>query len=166
MKKKFLAVSMACLLSLAAEAGAADKIAFIDLTQMVEQLPQQQEVVRQLQAEFNSRASELQLIERRALEKLKKLERDSAIMKASERMALEKEIAGLREQFTSKAQHYEQERQQRQLAAQDKLMQQIRQVAQCLAKQQGYSVVLDASVVIDAGSAKDLTKEVIRILKK
>lgn len=166
MKKKFLAVSMACLLSLAAEAGAADKIAFIDLTQMVEQLPQQQEVVRQLQAEFNSRASELQLIERRALEKLKKLERDSAIMKASERMALEKEIAGLREQFTSKAQHYEQERQQRQLAAQDKLMQQIRQVAQRLAKQQGYSVVLDASVVIDAGSAKDLTKEVIRILKK
>lgn len=166
MKKRFLAVSMACLLSIAVETVAADKIAFIDLTQMVEQLPQQQEVVRQLQAEFNSRASELQLIERRAVEKLKKLERDSAIMKASERLVLEKEIAGLREQFTSKAQHYEQERQQRQLAAQDKLMQQIRQVAQRLAKQQGYSVVLDASVVIDAGSAKDLTKEVIGILKK
>lgn len=166
MKNGFLAVSMACLLSLAAETGAADKIAFIDLTQMVEQLPQQQEVVRQLQAEFNSRASELQLIERRAVDKLKKLERDSAIMKASERAALEKEIAGLREQFTSKAQRYEQERHQRQVEAQDRLMQQIRQAAQRLAKQQGYTVVLDASVVIDAGSAKDLTKEVIGILKK
>lgn len=166
MKNGFLAVSMACLLSLAAETGAADKIAFIDLTQMVEQLPQQQEVVRQLQAEFNSRASELQLIERRAVDKLKKLERDSAIMKASERAALEKEIAGLREQFTSKAQRYERERHQRQVEAQDRLMQQIRQAAQRLAKQQGYTVVLDASVVIDAGSAKDLTKEVIGILKK
>jgi outer membrane protein len=166
LKKRLVAVSMACLLSLAAETVAADKIAFIDLTQMVEQLPQQQEVIRQLQAEFNSRASELQLIERRAVDKLKKLERDSAIMKASERSVLEKEIAELREQFAGKAQRYEQERQQRQLEAQDRLMQQIRQAAQRLAKQQGYTVVLDASVVIDAGSAKDLTKEVIGILKK
>jgi outer membrane protein len=157
---------MACLLSLAAETVAADKIAFIDLTQMVEQLPQQQEVVRQLQAEFNSRSSELQLIERRAVEKLKKLERDAAVMKASEREALEKEIAELREQFASKAQRYEQERQQRQSEAQNRLMQQIRQAAQRLAKQQGYTVVLDASVIIDAGNAKDLTKEVIGILKK
>ncbi|MEW9824795.1 MAG: OmpH family outer membrane protein [Candidatus Symbiodolus clandestinus] len=174
MKKQLSIIGLTCLLSLTipteafatSKAVTASKIALIDLHQIIRQLPQQQEFARQLEAEINGRNSELQLIERRIIEKQKKLERDAAIMKPSERTTIEKEIVSLGEQRAGKAQQYDQELQQRQIEVGEKLMQQIQQATQRLAKQKGYEMVLDARIAIYPGQASDVTQEIIGILKK
>nr|WP_263458403.1 molecular chaperone Skp [Brenneria tiliae] len=154
-------------LALAASASvqAADKIAVVNVSSIFQQLPQRETVARQLENEFKGRASELQSLEKDLQTKMQRLQRDSSTMKASDRNRMEKDIMAQREQFSTKAQAFDQDNRRRQMEERNKILSRIQDAVKSVASKEGYDVVIDANAVAYAANAKDITADVLKQVK-
>jgi outer membrane protein len=154
-------------LTMAASAGvqAADKIAVVNVSGVFQQLPAREAVAKQLEGEFKSRATELQGMERDLQTKMQKLQRDGSTMKAADRAKMEKDVMAQREQFTQKAQAFEQDNRRRQTEERNKILGRIQDAVKAVASKEGYDVVLDANAVAYASAAKDITADVLKQVK-
>jgi outer membrane protein len=154
-------------LAMAASAGvqAADKIAVVNVSSIFQQLPAREAVAKQLENEFKGRASELQNMERSLQTKMQRLQRDGATMKASDRSKLEKDVMAQREQFSQKAQAFEQDNRRRQMEERNKILSRIQDAVKSVASKGGYDVVIDANAVAYADSSKDITVDVLKQVK-
>ncbi|MFP9229878.1 molecular chaperone Skp [Pectobacterium cacticida] len=154
-------------LALAASAGvqAADKIAVVNVSSIFQQLPQREAVGKQLENEFKGRASELQTMETSLQTKMQKLQRDGSTMKASERTKMEKDIMAQREQFSKKAQAFDQDNRRRQMEERNKILTRIQNAVKAVASKEGYDVVIDANAVAYVTNAKDITADVLKQVK-
>ncbi|ANE76344.1 molecular chaperone Skp [Dickeya solani] len=165
MKKWLYAAGLGLTLAVSAGAQAADKIAIVNVSNIFQQLPQREAVGKQLENEFKGRASELQSMERALQEKMQKLQRDASTMKASERTKLESDVMAQREQFSSKAQAFDQDNRRRQMEERNKILSRIQDAVKAVATKQGYDVVIDANAVAYADNAKDITADVLKQVK-
>jgi len=154
-------------LAMAASAGvqAADKIAVVNVSSIFQQLPARETVAKQLENEFKGRASELQNMERSLQTKMQRLQRDGATMKASDRSKLEKDVMAQREQFSQKAQAFEQDNRRRQMEERNKILSRIQDAVKSVASKGGYDVVIAANAVAYADSSKDITADVLKQVK-
>nr|WP_216660452.1 MULTISPECIES: molecular chaperone Skp [unclassified Brenneria] len=154
-------------LALAASASvqAADKIAVVNVSSIFQQLPQRETVAKQLENEFKGRASELQTMETSLQTKMQKLQRDGSTMKASERSKMEKDVMAQREQFSTKAQAFEQDNRRRQMEERNKILTRIQDAVKSVASKEGYDVVIDANAVAYSANAKDITADVLKQVK-
>ncbi|NKI73206.1 molecular chaperone Skp [Dickeya sp. CFBP 2040] len=165
MKKWLYAAGLGLTLAVSAGAQAADKIAIVNVSSIFQQLPQREAVSKQLENEFKGRASELQSMERALQEKMQKLQRDGSTMKASERSKMESDVMAQREQFSSKAQAFDQDNRRRQMEERNKILSRIQDAVKAVASKQGYDVVIDANAVAYADNAKDITADVLKQVK-
>ena len=69
-----------------------------------------------------------------------------------------------REQFSQKAQAFEQDNRRRQMEERNKILSRI-QDAKSVASKGGYDVVIDANAVAYADSSKDITADVLKQVK-
>ncbi len=153
-------------LVLATSAQAADKIAVVNMGNLFQQVAQNTGVSRNLENEFKSRASELQGMETSLQNKMQRLQRDGSTMKASDRTKLEKDVMAERQQFSTKAQAFEQDRARRSNEERGKLVTRIQTAVKKVADDKGYDVVLDAGTVVYSGSSiKDITADVLKQVK-
>lgn len=154
-------------LALAASAGvqAADKIAVVNVSNIFQQLPQRDTVARQLENEFKGRASELQSMEKELQTKMQKLQRDGSTMKASDRNRMEKDIMAQRDQFSAKAQAFDQDNRRRQMEERNKILSRIQDAVKSVASKEGYDVVIDANAVAYVANGKDITADVLKQVK-
>jgi outer membrane protein len=154
-------------LAMAASAGvqAADKIAVVNVSSIFQQLPAREAVAKQLENEFKGRAGELQNMERSLQTKMQRLQRDGATMKASDRSKAEKDVMAQREQFSQKAQAFEQDNRRRQMEERNKILSRIQDAVKSVASKEGYDVVIDANAVAYAGTSKDITADVLKQVK-
>nr|WP_202607331.1 molecular chaperone Skp [Dickeya dadantii] len=159
------AAGLGLTLAVSAGAQAADKIAIVNVSSIFQQLPQREAVGKQLENEFKGRASELQSMERALQEKMQKLQRDAPTMKPSERTKLESDVMAQREQFSSKAQAFDQDNRRRQMEERNKILSRIQDAVKAVATKQGYDVVIDANAVAYADNAKDITADVLKQVK-
>ena len=125
MKKWLCAAGLGLAMASSAGVQAADKIAVVKVSSIFQQLPAREAVAKQLENEFKGRASELQNMERSLQTKMQRLQRDGATMKASDRSKLEKDVMAQREQFSQKAQAFEQDNRRRQMEERNKILSRI-----------------------------------------
>ncbi|PWC18449.1 molecular chaperone Skp [Brenneria corticis] len=165
MKKWLCAAGLGLALAASASVQAADKIAVVNVSSIFQQLPQRETVARQLENEFKGRASELQSLEKDLQTKMQRLQRDGSTMKASDRNRMEKDIMAQREQFSTKAQAFDQDNRRRQMEERNKILSRIQDAVKSVASKEGYDVVIDANAVAYAANAKDITADVLKQVK-
>ncbi|MEQ9860740.1 molecular chaperone Skp [Pectobacterium cacticida] len=165
MKKWLCAVGFGLALVASASVQAADKIAVVNVSSIFQQLPQREAVGKQLENEFKGRASELQTMENSLQTKMQKLQRDGSTMKASERTKMEKDIMAQREEFSKKAQAFDQDNRRRQMEERNKILSRIQNAVKAVASKEGYDVVIDANAVAYVANAKDITADVLKQVK-
>nr|WP_269749536.1 molecular chaperone Skp [Xenorhabdus lircayensis] len=159
------AASLGMALAFSASVQAADKIALVNVAEVFQQLPAREAVAKQLDNEFKGRASELQRMESDLQTKLQKLQRDGSTMKASDREKLEKEAVTKRDEFTQKAQTFENDSRRRQVEERNKILGRIQDAVKVVAGKEGYDLVLDANTAVYSASSKDITSEVLKQVK-
>ncbi|MGL9735128.1 MAG: molecular chaperone Skp [Symbiopectobacterium sp.] len=165
MKKWLCAAGLGLALAASASVQAADKIAVVNVASIFQQLPQRETVAKQLKNEFKGRASELQKIESALKTKMQKLQRDGSTMKASDRSKSEHDLMAQREQFSNKAQAFEQDNRRRQMEERNKILSRIQDAIKSVASKDGYDIVIDANAVAYVGNAKDITADVLKQVK-
>ncbi|RLM25932.1 molecular chaperone [Brenneria alni] len=165
MKKWLCAAGFGLALAASASVQAADKIAVVNVSSIFQQLPQRETVARQLENEFKGRASELQSMEKDLQTKMQKLQRDGSTMKASDRSKMEKDVMAQREQFSTKAQAFDQDNRRRQMEERNKILSRIQDAVKSVASKEGYDVVIDANAVAYSANAKDITADVLKQVK-
>ncbi|MDU6924918.1 molecular chaperone Skp [Franconibacter helveticus 513] len=164
MKKWLIAAGLG--LTMAASAQAADKVAVVNMGSLFQQVAQKTGVSKTLENEFKGRASELQRMETDLQSKMQRLQRDGSTMKASDRSKLEKDVMSGRQDFSSKAQQFEQDRARRSNEERGKLVTRIQSAVKSVAADQDIDLVLDANTVAYAGSdVKDITADVLKQVK-
>ncbi|MCL6352559.1 molecular chaperone Skp [Pectobacterium polaris] len=165
MKKWLCAAGLGLVLAASASVQAADKIAVVNVSSIFQQLPQRETVGKQLENEFKGRASELQSMENDLQGKMQKLQRDGSTMKASDRSKMEKDVMAQREQFSTKAQAFDQDNRRRQNEERNKILSRIQDAVKAVATKEGYDVVIDANAVAYVANAKDITADVLKQVK-
>lgn len=165
MKKWLCAAGLGLAMAASAGVQAADKIAVVNVPSIFQQLTARETVAKQLENEFKGRAGELQNMEHSLQTKMQHLQRDGASMKASDRSKLEKEVMTQREQFSRKAQAFEQDNRRRQMEERNKILSRIQDVVKSVASKEGYDVVIDANAVAYVSSSKDITADVLKQVK-
>lgn len=165
MKKWLCAAGLGLALAASASVQAADKIAVVNVASIFQQLPQREAVAKQLENEFKVRASELQKMEGDLQTKMQKLQRDGSTMKVSDRSKSENDLMAQREQFSNKAQAFEQDNRRRQMEERNKILSRIQDAIKSVASKDGYDIVIDANAVAYVGNAKDITADVLKQVK-
>ncbi|MGK2946662.1 MAG: molecular chaperone Skp [Candidatus Malihini olakiniferum] len=165
MKKWFYTAGLSFALAASVSVYAADKIAIVNVSSIFQQFPQRETVAQQLENEFKSRSSELQKIEGDLQTKMQKLRRDGSTMKASDRSKAEDDLMAQREQFSNKAQAFEQDNSRRQVEERNKILSCIQDAIKNVASKDGYDIVIDANAVAYVGNAKDITADVLKQVK-
>ena len=164
MKKLLLAAGLS--LAMAASAQAADKIAIVDMGNLLQQVAQTSGVSQTMKNEFGGRANELQSMESDLQAKAQRLQRDGSTMKASERSKLEKDVMSQRQTFSQKAQAFEQDRQRRSNEERGKLVTRIQSAVKAVAADQSIDLVVDANAVaFNSSDVKDITADVLKQVK-
>ncbi|MGL9760236.1 MAG: molecular chaperone Skp [Symbiopectobacterium sp.] len=165
MKEWLCAAGFGLALAASANVQATDKIAVVNVASIFKQLPQRETVAKQLENEFKGRASELQKMESDLQTKMQKLQRDDSTMKASDRSKSENDLMAQREQFSNKAQAFEQDNRRRQMEERNKILSRIQDAIKSVASKDGYDIVIDANAIAYVGNAKDITADVLKQVK-
>lgn len=164
MKKLLIAVGLG--LVIASSAQAADKIAVLNYSGIFQEVVKSSGADKVLENEFKGRLAELQKMEVDLQNKMQKLQAEGAKMKAADRSKLEKDIASQRQEFTTKAQKYEQDHTQRSEQERNKITTKINVAVKKVADDQKIDVVLDSnSLVHKSNSVKDLSADVLKQVK-
>jgi len=98
--------------------------------------------------------------------KMQRLQRDGSTMKASERSKLEKDVMAGRQEFSGKAQQFEQDRARRSNEERGKLVTRIQAAVKKVAADQDIDLVVDANTVAyTSNDVKDITADVLKQVK-
>ncbi|AMO50488.1 DNA-binding protein [Enterobacter sp. FY-07] len=163
-KKLLLAAGFG--LAMAASAQAADKIAIVDMGNLLQQVAQTSGVSQTMKNEFGGRASELQSMESDLQAKKQRLQRDGSTMKPADRTKLEKELAAGGQAFAQKAQAFEQDQARRSNEERGKLVTRIQTAVKKVAADQGIDLVVPSNAVIyNSNDVKDITADVLKQVK-
>ncbi|WP_038499641.1 molecular chaperone Skp [Candidatus Baumannia cicadellinicola] len=162
MKKWLYAVGLIFILVTSTNAQAADRIAVVNISSIFQQSPQRALVAKQLEQEFKIRVTELQYLEQDLQTQIERLQRNSSVMNANERSALERSLLVQRETFSNKAQAFEQDNHRRQNEERNKIILSIQDVVKKIASKKGYDVVIDVNAVAYASNTKDITADVLK----
>jgi len=164
-KVLFPVIGLSFLCSSVVQAEEVTRIAFVNTTQLIEASPQAAVVSEKLQSDFAPR--EAKLVEEQNGIKLleEKLVKDGALMSATEKRKLERNIKSKQMAFQSAYQNFVDDLNARRKEALQKLNQEIAVVVVEVAKQANFDMVLEAGVVY-ANEKVNITSQVIEALKK
>lgn len=155
----------AALLSTALFANAAEaqqKIGYVNMQQVLINLPQARNLEQQVQEEFKDRISEIEEIEGKMQALQDKAERDSKIMSQREMQEMSRELELLDATRQVKAKGLREDMQRRGNELRDQLMAEVMRNAQALASEQKYDVVLSSNSLVYANDNFDLTDDVLK----
>jgi outer membrane protein len=139
-KKWLYAAGLGLVMAASASVQAADKIGVVNVQQIFQQMPAREAVAKQLENEFKGRATALQAQETALQSQMQNLQRNASTMKAADRAKLEKQVMANREDFSAKAQAFDNDNR--------------------------LDIVIDANALAYASNdAKDITDEVLKQVK-
>jgi len=158
------ATLVAAALTFPIPAQAEVKVGFVNVAKVLDEAPQAQEARKRIESEFSPRDRELlsQQKEIRTLEE--KLMRDGDIMNETQRLQLEQDIRSMKRDLRRSQDEFREDLNLRRTQELSKLQQEVVEVIQELAKDQGYDLIVSDGVVF-AGGDVDITETVISRLK-
>lgn len=165
MKKvvKITALSLALALT-SSLAAAAENIAFINAAYVFQNHPDRKAVADKLDAEFKAPAEKLQASKKQIDDKIASLQKEAAKLRAADIKKREDEINKLIANHEQQVKKFQEENDKRQTEERAKLLESIQTATNNLAKEKGYTYVLDANSVVFAVDGKDVSDDVLKAL--
>jgi len=165
-KKWLYAAGLGLVMAASASVQAADKIGVVNVQEIFQKMPAREAVAKQLENEFKGRATALQAQETALQSQMQNLQRSSSTMKAADRAKLEKQVMANREDFSAKAQAFDNDNRKRQAEERNKILGRIQDAVKTVAAKDDLDVVIDANALAYASpDAKDITDEVLKQVK-
>lgn len=145
---------------------AAGKIGIVDMPRILKEIPQREKIGQMLQKEFADRIQELQGIEKEVQTLLEKQQRDGAMMTESQKTEMSRQLEELKAQFNLRRKALDEDNRRRQGEERNKLLMQIQDAINQVAKRDGFDFVMEGSAVVYASSGADISELVIEQLRK
>ena len=136
------------------------KIAVVNMQQVLQQSPKVAELSTKLQNQFKARQQKLDVAQKSLQDELDKFKKDSATMSDKDRDAMQKKITDDRASLVKDVVAFQQDLNKEQGKVMQGILGQLNDIISKVAKQNNYSLVLDAQAVVYATDAADITKQV------
>lgn len=163
--KLFVAIIGLSITSFVSAADESTRIAFVNTVQIIEQSPQAAAVRNTLQTEFAPREAML-VEEQNSIKSLEeRLAKDGALMSASEKRKLERNIKSKQQSFQGTYKKFAADIESRRKAELKKMQQAIANMVVKVAMEHNFDMVLEAGVVY-ANEKVNLTAKVLEALKQ
>ncbi|WP_040851979.1 OmpH family outer membrane protein [Thiorhodospira sibirica] len=147
-------------------AHAQSKIAFVNITQVMEESPQADAALRALEREFSARDNAL-VAERDALRQLQeRLERDADVMAADRRAEMERNLRNRTREFKRSQEIFNEDLNLRRNEELAKLQRTVNSVIVEIAQKEGFDVVLTERNVLFASERINITLRVLERLQQ
>jgi outer membrane protein len=146
-------------------AEAAQKVGYVNSSQVFQALPQREVVLQKMQEEFKDRAAELQSIQAQAQTKMEILNRDGALLSETEVDKLRVEISQLESNFKIKGQALEKASARREAEEKQKLFKVIQDAVTQVAEKEGFDLIVEAQALQYAKPELNISEKVIESLK-
>lgn len=147
-------------------ASAADlKIGYVNAVRAIEQAPQGKAALKRLESEFSPRDKELVRMQDRIKAVENELEKNSLVLKESDRQIKEREVISLKRDLKRATQEFREDynvRRNEELLALQKI---VHKAIVDIAKQEKYDLILHEGVIY-AGDKIDITEQILKILGK
>lgn len=147
-------------------AQAAVKIGVVDVARVFQEVPQREKVAQQLRQEFEGRIKELQALEKEMQTLVEKEKRDGALMSESQRTEMARQMESLQADYRLKGRALEEDERRRQLEERNRLLAEVKEAVDAIAKKEKYDLVLQASAVAYVDQAHDISNKVIDMISK
>ncbi len=165
MNKWIKAASLGLILSTASVAAhASQKVGYVIINAVMQELAESSDVSGRLQNEFKDRIGELQALEKRVQPMIEKLNRDGELMTQDERRKVEREIQSIEADYKLKAQALQEDQRRRGAEEEQQMVVKLRAAIEKVAEKEGYDLVVDANAVLYSDDAHDLSDKVIKAL--
>ena len=166
MKKWLYAAGLGLVMAASASVQAADKIAVVNVQEVFQKMPARDAVAKQLENEFKGRATALQAQETALRSQEQNLQQNASTMKPADRAKAEKQFMANREDFSAKAQAFDQDNRRRQNEESNKIGARIQDAVKAVASKAGYDIVIDSKAAVYVSpDAKDITDDVLKQVK-
>ena len=144
----------------------AQNVAFVTMNRILEDSPQAEEAMRELEREFSPRDSEL-VAEREELQRLRdRLERDGDMMTPSERADLEREFSQRSREFRRAQESFSEDLNVRRNEELAKLQRRINDAIVELARERDIDVILTERNVLYASDRVDITDDILAAMQR
>jgi len=141
------------------------KIGVVNPTRILEQAPQAKQALQRLEKEFAARDKKL-VAEQKAMKKLEdKLNRDGAIMTASERRKIERDLVARRRDLRRELDELREDRTFRSNEERAKLLSSVNDAIKTVGKQEKFDLILYEGIAY-ANKNIDLTAKILEYMKK
>jgi len=160
---KMTALSLALALT-SSFAMAAENIAFIDAGYLFQNHPEREAIAKKLDAEFKDPAEKLQANKKKIDGKIEALKKEAPKLRSADIQKREDEINKLMREHDEQVQKFQIENEKRQNEERAKLLENIQLATNTVAKEKGFTYVIDANSVVFAVDGKDISDDVLKIL--
>ncbi len=143
---------------------AGNKIAVVDMQQIMQQSKEMKTIQQQLENEFKPRRDKLISLEGQIKADMEKYKKDAAVMSKAEQQKMQEKIVGAQREFEQEGQKYQRDLNAKHNAEMQKLYSKVRAVIEKVAKDSGYDLVLQKETAPYADNKLDLTDKVIKKL--
>lgn len=162
--KLFSILSLTMALSCAFAANETQKIAVINMQQILQQAPQVVKIKQSLENQFKPDESKIESLQSNLKSNVDKFKRNSAIMKAGDRNVLEKQIMGQQQQLQTMQLTFQQKAKDAQSKALASFFQLVNTAVAKIANKNNYDLVLIKNSTAYASNKFDITKQVLKAL--
>ncbi len=139
------------------------KIGYVNAVKLVEEAPQGEAALEKLEAEFGPRDGELRSLRDQVNRLEEELEKDSLVLRESERLEKERQLRSLRRRLTRSRQEFREDYNLRRNEELGKLQSVVTEAIVEIAKSEGFDLILQDSVY--ASQKIDITEKVLRKLR-
>lgn len=146
----------------AADAATPMKVAVVNVQQVLQQSPRVAQLSKKLEGEFKARQTKIGDEQKTLQDSLDQFKKDSPTMSSKDRDAKQKKIEADRSDLVKQVVAYQQDLQKEQNKIMQGILNDLNGIVSTIAKNQGYTLVLDSQAVIFAADGNDITKDVAK----
>lgn len=168
MNTLFKSVAVAALLSVSVFANSAEaqqKIGVVNFQVVFQNLPETQMIESSVQEKMKAQNDELRSLEAQMTKLGEDFQRDQATLSNREKLEIQRKMEVLEATYKLKGQAFNEDAQRYMQQERNQILAKIAREAEAVAKAEGFDVVLDATTVIYAAEAIDLSQKLITKLK-
>lgn len=165
MKKLLLVLTSAALLAVSSFAFADLNIGVLDMQKVMKNSPQVKVMQAQLKKQFGSKEKQLTKMQKQLQSDAQNYQKNSAVMKDSDKQALQQKIAQEQQDFQKQQTDFRNKVIAAQNQAMQKVIKQIEAVVDGVAGDQKLNLIVTKSSVVYSDADMDVTDQVIKKLK-
>jgi outer membrane protein len=157
-----LVIFFSLLPSMAQAAG----VAGVNITRVINEIPQKKQIENKLRKEFGGRIKAMQALEKEMKTLMQKQKNEGERMSEKQQTELQRKLEKLESEYKLKGKALTEDNRRRQIEERDKLIKIVKGAIDTVAKAEGYEAVLDLNAVAYIMPERDISGKVIAELMK